>query len=107
MILAGDVGGTKTRLALYRVEGSRLVRTVVEKFSSTEASGLSSLVASFLKSKNEKPSAACFGIPGPVRNGKVKTTNLPWQLDERELQEELGIPRLKLINDLEAVAAAI
>lgn len=107
MILAGDIGGTKTRLALYRLEGTRLVRGATEKFSSTDASGLSELALRFLKSNGVAPIAACFGIPGPVRNGHVKTTNLPWELDERQLKSELGIPRLKLVNDLEATAAAV
>lgn len=103
MILAGDVGGTKVHLALYNFEKGDLTHVVDEKFPAQEYAGLEIIVRNFLE-KNSSPevSAACFGVPGPVRQGRLKLTNLPWVLDSAELSKNLGIPHLFLINDLEA-----
>jgi glucokinase len=105
MILAGDVGGTKVHLALYnRVEG-RYFPVRDEKFPAHEFSGLEGVVQQFLRKGTEDKrdiTAACFGCPGPVREGRLKLTNLPWTLDTRDLERTLGIPHIFLINDLEA-----
>src|SRR5260370_4043238 len=105
MILAGDVGGTKVHLALYnRVEG-RYVPVRDEKFPAHEFAGLEDVVQQCLSKGTEDQqgiTAACFGCPGPVREGRLKLTNLPWTLDTRDLQRALGIPHIFLINDLEA-----
>ncbi len=105
MILAGDVGGTKVHLALYSFAGGRLSAVRDHKFPATEFATLDEVVKAFLAQAGESKEeivAACFGCPGPVRDGRLKLTNLPWTLDERELVKSLGIQHIFLINDLEA-----
>ena len=103
MILAGDVGGTKVHLALYQFEGGRLQHVTDERFPARDFDGLQTIVRTFF-SKNNHPevTSACFGVPGPVRNGRLRLTNLPWLLDARELSRSLDIDHVFLINDLEA-----
>jgi glucokinase len=105
MILAGDVGGTKVHLALYNFANGRLQPIRDEKFPAHEFASLDDVVNKFLgdgKEKKDEILAACFGCPGPVRDGRLKLTNLPWTLDTRDLVKSLGIPHIFLINDLEA-----
>lgn len=105
MILAGDVGGTKVHLALYNFANGRLQPIRDEKFAAHEFANLDDVVNRFLAICNEKRDgifAACFGVPGPVRNGRLKLTNLPWTLDTGDLVDSLGIKHIFLINDLEA-----
>ncbi len=103
MILAGDVGGTKVHLALYGFEHGQLVHIRDERFPAQEFSGLEEIARRFLtESGNPEITAACFGVPGPVRGGRLRLTNLPWVLDSRELSADLNIAHLFLINDLEA-----
>src|ERR1035441_3861630 len=83
MILAGDVGGTKVHLALYDFTNGKLKYTREERFPAKEYSGLEAIVKEFLGA--DKATAACFGVPGPVRDGRLRLTNLPWTLDSREL----------------------
>jgi glucokinase len=107
MILAGDVGGTKTRLAFYTLENGKLKRQDIERYDSRAFPGLREIVETFLNKRNLKVEAACLGVPGPVIGGKVKLPNLPWELDEHELGQRLSIPKFRLVNDLVATAAAI
>ncbi|MGB6687339.1 MAG: glucokinase, partial [Terracidiphilus sp.] len=100
MILAGDVGGTKVHLAVYDFVDGRLKHLRDEKFPAKEYSGLEEIVREFLG--GDKVTAGCFGVPGPVRDGRLRLTNLPWTLDSRELAKDLGITHVFLINDLEA-----
>ena len=100
MILAGDVGGTKVDLALYDFINGKLKYTRDKVFRAKEYSGLEAIVKEFLG--EDKVTAACFGVPGPVRDGRLRLTNLPWTLDSRELSAGLGIDHVFLINDLEA-----
>lgn len=100
MILAGDIGGTKTHLALF--DGNECIRE--EKFPSK---GFKSLEEIILKFGIKHIDKACFGIAGPVFKGVCKTTNLPWLVDESTLAKRLSIPKVKLINDLEATAWGI
>lgn len=105
MILAGDVGGTKVHLALYSFEQGRLSHVRDEKYPAHEYSGLGEVIVKFLaaeKDSGAEVTAACFGVPGPVRDGRLRLTNLPWEIDSRELAGSLGIEHLFLINDLEA-----
>lgn len=106
-ILAGDVGGTKIRLGIYDISGDSFIREKVERFESARYASLADAVHEFLNDQSFTPAAACFGIPGPVINGTVKVTNLPWTLSEADLSKSLGIAKVKLINDLVATAAAI
>lgn len=100
MILAGDVGGTKVHLALYDFTEGRLTHTRDKQFPAKEYAGLEEIVREFLGTG--KVSAACFGVPGPVRDGRLRLTNLPWTIDRREISSDLGIDHVFLINDLEA-----
>ena len=100
MILAGDVGGTKVYLALYDFVDGKLKHTREERYPAKNYTGLQEIVKEFLAA--DKVTAACFGVPGPVRDGRLRLTNLPWTLDSRELSANLGIQHVFLINDLEA-----
>jgi glucokinase len=105
MILAGDVGGTKVHLALYNFEGGRLKPIREHKFPAGNFARLDDVVLRFLSEGNvdhKDVAAACFGCPGPVRDGRLKLTNLPWTLDVRDLAKSLTIEHIFLINDLEA-----
>jgi len=109
MILAGDVGGTKVHLALYNFVGGKLSPVRDQKFPAPEFGCLDDVVNAFLSPENsgqqdvrEQIVACCFGVPGPVRDGRLKLTNLPWTLDARDLQKSLNIQHIFLINDLEA-----
>ena len=108
MILAGDVGATKVHLALCKFERGQLLTVHDHKFSAREFPGLVQVVEAFLveckQLLGQSPDvlAACFGVHGPVRHGRLKLTNLPWILDSRQLAIELKIQHVFLINDLEA-----
>jgi glucokinase len=105
MILAGDVGGTKVHLALYNFANGRLQPLRDQKFPAHEFASLDAVVNTFLAAGQEKKDeiiGACFGCPGPVRDGRLKLTNLPWTLDTRDMEKSLEIPNISLINDLEA-----
>jgi glucokinase len=104
MILAGDVGGTKVHLALYDFAGGKLVPVRDHKFPAHDFATLDDVVKAFQAQGSDEREivAACFGCPGPVRDGRLKLTNLPWTLDARDLQRSLGIEHIFLINDLEA-----
>lgn len=100
MILAGDVGGTKVYLALYDFVEGKLHYNREERYPAKNYGGLQEIVKHFLS--GESVTAACFGVPGPVRDGRLRLTNLPWTLDSRELAAGCGIQHVFLINDLEA-----
>jgi glucokinase len=100
MILAGDVGGTKVHLALYDFIDGKLKYTRDKQYPAKDYAGLEEIVQEFIVA--EKVTAACFGVPGPVREGRLRLTNLPWTLDSRELATHLKIDYVFLINDLQA-----
>ncbi len=102
MILAADVGGTNARLAIYTADGETLVRR--ETFASHSYKSFEEVGRAFLAQGGETPLAACIGVAGPVVDGRVTATNLPWVLDERLIAEALGIPKVTLINDLVALS---
>lgn len=106
MILAGDIGGTKTVLALIDDEDEDALLTVREEVFPSRAYATFDLVlAAFLRERITGPlRAACFGVAGPVIDGRCETTNLPWVLDEKDLAEKTGARTVKLLNDLEATA---
>lgn len=104
-ILAGDLGGTKTLLALFRERQERFALIREKSFPSRAHENFEEILDAFLaEGPPEKIDAACFDVAGPVFEGRVRTTNLPWTLDERLLADKLGTPRVKLLNDLEATA---
>jgi glucokinase len=105
MILAGDIGGTKTVLALFEDAGGELRLVRDGTFPSQAHASLEEILAKFLASGTTPAlRAGCFGVAGAVIEGKCKTTNLPWQLDEVQLASAIKAPRAKLLNDLEAAA---
>ena len=104
-VIAGDLGGTKTLLALYREHHDRFALLREATFASREHATFEEILDAFLaQGPKETIDAACFDVAGPVAEGRVQTTNLPWLLDERDLASKLGTPRVKLLNDLEATA---
>jgi len=107
MILAGDIGGTHTRLAFFDVADGRLSLFSATVFPSHEYAGLEQIVAEFMETSNVRPEQACFGVAGPVRNGRVEASNLPWIIESKRLAKELDIAKVLLINDLEAHAWGI
>lgn len=104
MILAGDVGGTNTRLALFEVVADRLETDALEVYPSREFDGLLEILSRFVTSHPSDLHAACFGAAGPVVDGICRTSNLPWVVDSRVLATKLGLEGVGLINDLEANA---
>lgn len=107
IILAGDVGGTKTLLALFECSGKHLIELKSKKYVSKDFGSLEVIIRDFLSSQQITPSSAAFGIPGPVEHGIVKSTNLPWVIDEKVLSRNTNIPKVKIINDLGATAFEI
>jgi len=104
MILAGDIGGTNARLAYFQPQNGHLRLVSESVFSSREHSELGEIVTKFLNDSGTRPDVACFGIAGPVRNGRVETSNLPWIVEQSRLAKQLQVPATLLINDLEASA---
>jgi glucokinase len=104
MILAGDVGGTKVDLALYEFASGKLKLLYEQKYPAPKYVGLEAVVREFIDTcaLDRTIAAASFGVPGPVRAGKLRLTNLPWNLDSHELSRNLKIEHVFLINDLEA-----
>ena len=107
MILAGDIGGTHARLAFFDAVDGRFSLVSASIFPSREYAGLDEIVAKFVDTSNLHPDTACFGIAGPVRNGRVEASNLPWIIESKRLADELKIKKAFLINDLEANAWGI
>ncbi|MRR34386.1 glucokinase [bacterium] len=107
LILAGDIGGTSTRLAYFDTADGQLRPIAEERFPSRDAASLEEIVDRFADAHGLTAERACFGIAGPVRHGKVRTPNLPWSVDAGELARILGIGEVLLINDLEANACGI
>jgi glucokinase len=106
-VLAGDIGGTKTVLALYE-RGSSLDAPIAHKtFPSNQFSALEGVIDAFLSEHPARVSAAAFGVAGPVLNGAARITNLPWAMSERDLGAHLRTSSAKLLNDLESIANAI
>src|SRR3984957_18352217 len=107
MILAGDIGATRTRLAAFETEGNRLQCVIEKTYMSQEHGGLSEILAQFTRSEGIPVHSACFGVAGPVRSGRSKISNLPWTIDAGELAKQLKLPLVGLLNDLEAYAYGI
>jgi glucokinase len=105
VILAGDIGGTKTNVGLFEVVDGvpRLLRA--ERLRSAEYPGLAALLAAFLAQvPGRRIEVACFGVPGPVLENRASTPNLAWEIDGAYVAKTLGLPRVLLINDLVATA---
>jgi glucokinase len=107
MILAGDIGGTNARLAYFQPQNGHL-RLISERvYPSREYRELGEIVSKFLGDSATRPEVACFGIAGPVQNGRVEASNLPWIIEQSRLAKQIQLPATLLINDLEANAWGI
>lgn len=104
MILAGDIGGTNTRIAQFEIEAGRLALRVERSYPSREYAGLEAILRRFVELNPATMECASFGVAGPVRDGRCETTNLPWVVEARRLASILSLPTVGLINDLEANA---
>ena len=116
MLLAGDIGGTKTNLAIFSSEAGPRAPLAEATLPSARYPSLEALVQTFLSqvspsARAEAPCAevnrASLGVAGPVVDGRASITNLPWEMDEKQLQAALDIPSVRLLNDLEAIAYAV
>lgn len=107
LILAGDIGGTKTDLALFS-SGPGIESPMAEAtFASRDYPSLEALIREFLSRVGRPVDYVGFGVAGPVVDGKARITNLPWVVDEAKLAEEFGFGHVRLLNDLEAIATAV
>jgi glucokinase len=106
MILAGDVGGTKTNLALYSPSGNGLRRRYARTFRSYDYPSLEAILEVFLAGRG-KITLACIGVAGPVKDGKSRLTNLPWSVDAESIRRACRARQAHLINDLQALAFSV
>jgi glucokinase len=106
MLLAGDIGGTKTNLAIFTEDDSPQIK-LEARFGSADYDSLETIVQSFLADTGVTVTKAVFGVAGPVVNGQSKITNLPWVMSEATLADTLNLSTVKLLNDLEAIGYAV
>ena len=107
MLIAGDVGGTKTDLAIYSPEAGPHAPLLETEVHSADYPSLQAMVGEFLGHVKMSVDVASFDVAGPVINGHAKITNLPWTMDERSLANDLQLSAVHLLNDLEAVARSV
>ena len=107
LVLAGDIGGTKTNLGLFFNDGGRPNLTKVETFSSPDSSDLEHIILEFLNRHSALVNCACFGVAGPVIDGESKTTNLPWNVSQDRIKKHFSFQHVRIINDLTATAMAV
>lgn len=105
--LAGDIGGTKTRLALYSTEAGAYDPLEKETFPSQEYSSLKEIVQTFMSDKPYHLTGASFGVAGPVIGNRAQVTNLTWVVDANTLSQTIGGVNVNLLNDLHAIASAV
>ncbi len=112
MILAGDIGGTKSNLAVFAERDGRLAPVVQQRYTSHEYAGFAEMITEFLKQAElacgkKRIVCAGFGVAGPVVENRVHATNLPWIVDGREMQKVFGFEHVVLLNDLEATGHSL
>src|SRR5580765_5726875 len=110
MILAGDIGGTKTLLGMFDAAPARPRPMLVRSFGTLDYDDLASMIAEFLKAGDTAAGAidrACFGVAGPVMDEAAQLTNVPWRVDARRVAGAFGFRRVSLLNDLEAMAYGV
>jgi glucokinase len=111
MIIAGDIGGTKARIGLFERRAGKVELIVSDQYASKDFKCLEDILQMFLDtyrtSISSRLEAACFGLPGPVVNGRIKVTNLPWEVDQSVVGSTIRVHKTKLVNDLVSTAAAI
>ena len=107
VLLAGDVGGTKTQLGIYDGDTFPPTPLDVRRFKTLDFEGLSPIVDIFLDDHREPIAAACFGVAGPVRDQTAQLTNVPWRVEADSLAQRFNIPQVRLLNDLAATGYAV
>ncbi len=107
MLLAGDIGGTKTAIGVFSEETDPHTPLAEAEVHSADYPSLETIAREFLKKSGLQVDRACFGVAGPVLAGRVKITNLPWIVDQASLAQELNLKAVHLLNDLEAIAYAV
>ena len=110
MLLAGDIGGTNTRLGVFAAASPRPAPIEVRTYSTDDFPTLESMLAAFLADAGQSPASiegAAFGVAGPVVQGRAALTNAAWQIDARVVAGSLGLPSIRLLNDLIAMAHAV
>jgi glucokinase len=107
MILAGDLGGTKSNLGLFDIQAGKLAAVATKRYATQEHKSLEEVATDFVNSTKARVTAASFGIAGPVVQNRVHATNFPWVVDGAAMAKHLGVSRIRLLNDLEAAAYGI
>ncbi len=107
LVLAADIGGTKTNLGLFQMGKTRPIPKEMETYSSRDAPNLEHIIGRFLEKHKVTITSACFGVAGPVQAGRSKTTNLPWTISENSIKKRFRWAHVMLINDMTATAYAI
>ncbi len=107
MILAGDIGGTKTRLAVFSRAGGPKSPMAAETFRSAEYNSLEAVIEEFMTREGFDCEKAALGVAGPVVSGRAKVTNLPWVIERNLLIQAFSLEEVYLLNDLEAIANAV
>jgi len=107
LILAGDIGGTKTRLGIFAPGPKRPSPLTVKTFSSRGADSLEAIVDRFLAISQVRIARACFAVAGPVVKGRAKITNLPWEVGEQKLKRHFRWSQVSVVNDVVAAALAL
>ena len=107
MLIAGDIGGTTTRLALVSADAGPRKFVAQQDFHSADFNGLQPIVDAFISKTGVHATSACFDVAGPVIDGRAHLTNLPWEVEEATLCRDLKLERVSLLNDLQAIAHAV
>jgi glucokinase len=107
LVLAGDVGGTKTLLGIFREQSGRLERIREARYATAQFPSLEAICADFIAAGGERLAAACFGVPGPVIGGTATPSNIRWQVSDKAMSSALGGVPVALINDLGATARGV
>lgn len=106
-VLAGDIGGTKTAMAIVRIGARKLSIIRFRRYASGDFGSLEEILEDFLGPERRRPSVAAFGVAGPVIGGRSKVTKLPWTIDEKRIAQMARIRRARILNDFVAAALGI
>src|SRR4051794_20756073 len=107
MLIAGDIGGTKTDIAVFSAEAGPRAPLIQQRLATKDFQSLEALVSQSLHQAGLPVTDACFAVAGPVVDGSSQLTNVPWQIKEAELAQALGLRSVRLLNDVEAMAEAV
>src|SRR5450432_3891718 len=108
ILVGGDVGGTKVNLAIFEATADHVRMMKASTYHSSSAPSVNDILQQFLNENPDfHPEKICLGVAGPVFEGRVTVTNLPWKVDANEISTASGISKIILLNDLEATAYGI